>query len=84
VLLVQEFGLQFLARSKGKTFLAMLVIMELQWQRHMCFRGGCIVCFFKSWGTAAQIKAALLNSATPTSSLSGKCATGGRLNVSGF
>lgn len=34
--------------------------------------------------TAAQIKAALLNSATPTASLSGKCATGGRLNVSGF
>ena len=34
--------------------------------------------------TAAQIKAALLNSATPTSSLSGKCLTGGRLNVSGF
>ena len=34
--------------------------------------------------TAAQIKAALLNSATPTSSLSGKCATGSRLNVSGF
>ena len=34
--------------------------------------------------TAAQIKAALLNSATPTSSLSGKCVTGGRLNVSGF
>jgi hypothetical protein len=26
------------ARSKGKTFLAMLVIMELQWQRHM-FQG---------------------------------------------
>jgi subtilisin family serine protease len=34
--------------------------------------------------TAEQIKTALLNSATPTSSLSGKCATGGRLNVSGF
>jgi subtilisin family serine protease len=34
--------------------------------------------------TATQIKAALLNSATPTSSLSGKCLTGGRLNVSGF
>ncbi|RDI52221.1 S8 family peptidase [Flavobacterium glaciei] len=34
--------------------------------------------------TAAQIKGALLNSATPTASLSGKCATGGRLNVSGF
>ncbi|UBV44707.1 S8 family serine peptidase (plasmid) [Deinococcus taeanensis] len=34
--------------------------------------------------TAAQIKAALLNSAAPTSSLSGKTVTGGRLNVSGF
>lgn len=34
--------------------------------------------------TAAQIKAAILGSATPTSSLSGKTLTGGRLNVSGF
>jgi subtilisin family serine protease len=34
--------------------------------------------------TAAQIKAGILNSATPTSSLSGKTVTGGRLNVSGF
>ncbi|MFM7323136.1 MAG: S8 family peptidase [Armatimonadota bacterium] len=34
--------------------------------------------------TAAQIKSALLSSATPTASLSGKCVTGGRLNVSGF
>ena len=34
--------------------------------------------------TAAQIKAAILNSATPTASLTGKCVTGGRLNVSGF
>lgn len=34
--------------------------------------------------TAAQIKAAILNSATPTSSLAGKTVTGGRLNVSGF
>lgn len=34
--------------------------------------------------TAADIKAAILNSATATSSLSGKCSTGGRLNVSGF
>jgi subtilisin family serine protease len=34
--------------------------------------------------TAAQIKNAILNSAVPTNSLSGKCATGGRLNVSGF
>ena len=34
--------------------------------------------------TAADIKAALLNSATPTASLAGKTVTGGRLNVSGF
>jgi subtilisin family serine protease len=34
--------------------------------------------------TAAQIKAAILGAAVPTSSLSGKCVTGGRLNVSGF
>jgi subtilisin family serine protease len=34
--------------------------------------------------TASTIKNAILNSALPTSSLSGKCATGGRLNVSGF
>ena len=34
--------------------------------------------------TAAQIKAAILGAAVPTSSLSGKCTTGGRLNVSGF
>lgn len=34
--------------------------------------------------TAAQIKAAILNSAIPTPSLTGKCITGGRLNISGF
>jgi subtilisin family serine protease len=34
--------------------------------------------------TAAQIKAAILKSAVPTKSLSGKTVTGGRLNVSGF
>lgn len=34
--------------------------------------------------TAAQIKAAILSSATPTPSLNGKTVTGGRLNVSGF
>lgn len=34
--------------------------------------------------TAAQIKAAILNSVTPTASLAGKCVTGGRLNVSTF
>ena len=34
--------------------------------------------------TAAQIKNALLSSATPTASLSGRVLTNGRLNVSGF
>ena len=34
--------------------------------------------------TAAQIKDAILNSATATSSLTGKCVTNGRLNISGF
>jgi subtilisin family serine protease len=34
--------------------------------------------------TAAQIKSAIMTSAAPTSSLTGKCVTGGRLNVSGF
>ncbi len=34
--------------------------------------------------TAAQIKAAILAETTTTSSLTGKCLTGGRLNVSGF
>ncbi|MGZ5192733.1 MAG: S8 family serine peptidase, partial [Kaistella sp.] len=34
--------------------------------------------------TAAQIKSAILSSVTPTSSLSGKTVTGGRLNVTTF
>jgi len=34
--------------------------------------------------TSAQIKAAILGSVVATPSLSGKCVTGGRLNVSGF
>ena len=34
--------------------------------------------------TAAQIKAAILGATVPTASLTGKCVTGGRLNVSGF
>ena len=34
--------------------------------------------------TAAQIKTAILSSVVATGSLSGKCVTGGRLNVSGF
>jgi len=34
--------------------------------------------------TSAQIKAAIMSSATPTTSLSGKVLSNGRLNVSGF
>ena len=39
---------------------------------------------YHSGATAAAIKTAILSSVTPTTSLSGKCATGGRLNVSSF
>ena len=34
--------------------------------------------------TGAQIKSAIMSSATPTASLNGKCVSNGRLNVSGF
>jgi subtilisin family serine protease len=34
--------------------------------------------------TAVQVRSAILNQATPTTSLSGKTVTGGRLNVSGY
>jgi subtilisin family serine protease len=37
-----------------------------------------------SGATAAQIKSAILGSTVTTGSLTGKCVTGGRLNVSGF
>jgi subtilisin family serine protease len=37
-----------------------------------------------SGATAAQIKSAILGSTVATGSLTGKCVTGGRLNVSGF
>ncbi|MEJ7675904.1 MAG: S8 family peptidase [Chitinophagaceae bacterium] len=37
-----------------------------------------------SGASAATIKSAILSSAVPTASLTGKCVTGGRLNVSGF
>jgi subtilisin family serine protease len=37
-----------------------------------------------SGATAAKIKDAILGAVVPTASLSGKCVTGGRLNVSGF
>lgn len=37
-----------------------------------------------SGSSGSTIKAAILNSAISTSSLSGKCVTGGRLDASGF
>ena len=39
---------------------------------------------YHSGSSAATIKNAILSSAVPTASLTGKVATGGRLNVSGF
>jgi subtilisin family serine protease len=47
--------------------------------------GGCALYAATHPGaSAADIKNAILSSVTPTSSLSGKCVTGGRLNVSSF
>jgi subtilisin family serine protease len=37
-----------------------------------------------SSATASQIKSAIMNAVTQTSSLTGKCVSGGRLNVAGF
>jgi len=46
--------------------------------------GACALYASVHGGNAAQIKAAILGSVTPTSSLTGKCVSGGRLNVAGF
>lgn len=47
--------------------------------------GGCaLYAAYHPGSSAALIKSAILSSAVPTASLSGKCVTGGRLNVSGF
>lgn len=46
--------------------------------------GAALYAAYHSGSTASQIKNAILSSAVPTASLSGRCVTGGRLNVSGF
>jgi hypothetical protein len=46
--------------------------------------GACALYASVHGGNAAAIKAAILGSVTPTSSLAGKCVSGGRLNVAGF
>lgn len=47
--------------------------------------GACALYASRNAGsTASQIKAAILSSAVATASLTGKCTTGGRLNVSAF
>jgi subtilisin family serine protease len=46
--------------------------------------GAALYAAYHPGSTAAQIKYAILSSAVFTSSLDGKCATNGRLNVSGF
>jgi subtilisin family serine protease len=46
--------------------------------------GAALYAAYHAGSSAATIKAAILNSAVPTASLTGKCVTGGRLNVSGF
>jgi subtilisin family serine protease len=49
---------------------------------HVC--GGVALYAATHTAGAAAIKQAIFDSAVPTASLSGKCVTGGRLNVSGF
>lgn len=46
--------------------------------------GGAALKAASSSSRGASLKSAILNAAVPTSSLSGKCVTGGRLDVSGF
>jgi subtilisin family serine protease len=46
--------------------------------------GGAALKAASSSSRGASLKSAILNATVPTSSLSGKCVTGGRLNVSGF
>ena len=46
--------------------------------------GAALYAAYHLGSSAATIKAAILSSAVPTTSLAGKCVTGGRLNVSGF
>lgn len=46
--------------------------------------GGAVLRAAASTNRGANLKADILNAAVPTASLSGKCVTGGRLNVSGF
>lgn len=46
--------------------------------------GVALYCATHPGASVATIKAAILGSVVPTPSLAGKCATGGRLNVSGF
>lgn len=50
---------------------------------HVC-GGVALYAASNATANAAAIKQAIFESAVPTSSLSGKCVTGGRLNVSGF
>jgi subtilisin family serine protease len=46
--------------------------------------GAALYAAYHGGSSAAIIKAAILNSTVPTTSLAGRCVTGGRLNVSGF
>ena len=71
-------------RSKGKTISSYASYNGTSMATPHVSGAAALYASLNPGATAAQIKAAILNSATPTSSLSGKCATGGRLNVSGF
>ena len=71
------------ARSKGKTVASYASYSGTSMATpHVT--GAVALYAARNGGTAAQIKTAILASVVPTSSLTSKTATGGRLNASGF
>jgi subtilisin family serine protease len=72
------------ARSKGKVVSSYGSYSGTSMATPHVTGGAALYAASNPGATASTIKAAILNSAVPTASLTGKCFTGGRLNVSGF
>ncbi|MBK8287069.1 MAG: S8 family serine peptidase [Ahniella sp.] len=68
-------------RSKGKTIASYASYNGTAMATPHVTGAAALYAAYHPGTTAAQIKAAILNSTTPTWSLSGKTLTGGRLNV---
>ena len=72
------------ARSKGKVISSYGSYSGTSMATPHVTGGAALYAATHPGSTAATIKNAILSSAVPTASLTGKCVTGGRLNVSGF